>query len=59
MYILEEIDNLQKECYELGIKNCCILYRYTDCDLQTICDGTGYELFSWEVCGKIAESVWQ
>lgn len=59
MYTIAEIDNPRKECYELGIKNCRIIIRHSDWELHNICDGTGSEPFSVEVCGKIAESVWQ
>lgn len=44
MYTLEEIAALRKKCIELGLENVEILEKYTDRQLQKICNGIGPEL---------------
>lgn len=49
MYTLYEIAELRQKCYELELENCHILDKYTDFELQNICNGIGSELFPDEV----------
>lgn len=41
MYTLEEIAALRQKCYDLCLKNHEILQKYTDEELQVICNGIG------------------
>ena len=45
MYTIEQIAALRQKCYELNLKNCHILDKYADEELQTIFNGIGPETF--------------